>query len=61
MAGFDPKYPKTYQIAYLIVTPFSVLLGTFWGTLNPALENSLKDIAIKQFFKLLVLLCIIFL
>ena len=60
MVGFDLKYLETYHIACSAVTLSSVLLCVFWDTLNPALENSSKDIVTKQFPKLLALLYIIF-
>lgn len=60
IAGFDPKYLGIYHIVHLAVTSPSVLLYAFWNTLNPALKSFLKNIATKQFFKLLVLLRIIF-
>lgn len=47
IAGFNLKYPDIYYIACLVVTPFFMLLYTFWSALDSVLENFSKDIIIK--------------
>ena len=47
IADFDPKHMEIYHIVRSAVITFSVLFCAFWGTLNPALEIFLKDIATK--------------
>lgn len=60
MVGVNLKYLGIYYIAYLIVIQLFILLCVFWNTLDSVLENFLKNIAIKQLFKLSALFCIIF-